>query len=62
MTLKDVAKFKRKLTFGLKTDIRNLVNFHQTLRTLLHIEGVTIFKKGQLQAGLKQLNFKQNPC
>ena len=28
MTLKDVAKFKRKLTCGLKNDIRNLVNFH----------------------------------
>ena len=28
MTLKGVAKFKRKLTCGLKNDIRNLVNFH----------------------------------
>ena len=28
MTLKGVAKFKRKLTYGLKNDIRNLDNFH----------------------------------
>ena len=28
MTLKGVAKFKRKLTCGLKNEIRNLVNFY----------------------------------
>ena len=28
MTLKGDAKFKGKLTCGLKNDIRNLVNFH----------------------------------
>ena len=28
MTLKGEAKFKGKLTCGLKNDIRNLVNFH----------------------------------
>ena len=28
MTLKGNAKLKRKLTCGLKNDIRNLVNFH----------------------------------
>ena len=28
MTLKGVAKFQRKLTCGLKNDIRNLVDFH----------------------------------
>ena len=28
MTLKGVAKFKQKLTCGLKNDIRNLVNFY----------------------------------
>ena len=28
MTLRGVAKFKRKLTCGLKNDIRNLVNFN----------------------------------
>ena len=28
MTLRGVAKFKGKLTCGLKNDIRNFVNFH----------------------------------
>ena len=28
MTLKGVAKFKHKLRYGLKNDIRNMVNFH----------------------------------
>ena len=32
MTLKGDAKFKRKLTSGLKNDIRNLVNFHVSSR------------------------------
>ena len=32
MTLKSDAKFKGKLTRGLKNDIRNLVNFHASSR------------------------------
>ena len=32
MTLKGDAKFKGKLTRGLKNDIRNLVNFHASIR------------------------------
>ena len=32
MTLKDDAKFKGKLTCGLKSNIRNLVNFHGSSR------------------------------
>ena len=28
VTLKGVTKFKRKLTCGMKNDIRNLANFH----------------------------------
>ena len=28
MTLKGIAKFKEKLTCGLKNNIKNLVNFH----------------------------------
>ena len=32
MTLKGVAKFKGRLTSGLKNDIRNLVNFHASSR------------------------------
>ena len=30
MTLKPDAKFRNKLTFGFKCDMRNLMNFHQT--------------------------------
>ena len=32
MTLNGDAKFKGKLTRGLKNDIRNLVNFHESSR------------------------------
>ena len=32
MTVKDDAKCKRKLTCGLKNDIRNLVNFYASSR------------------------------
>ena len=31
MTLKGDAKFKGKLTHGLKNDIRNLLNFHRVI-------------------------------
>ena len=30
MTLKSDAKFEEKLTCGLKNDMRNLANFHQS--------------------------------
>ena len=30
MTLKSDAKFEEKLTSGLKNDMRNLANFHQS--------------------------------
>ena len=33
MTLKGVAKFKQKLTCGLKNDIRNLVNFYARVKS-----------------------------
>ena len=32
MTLKSDAKFEEKLTCGLKNDMRNLGNFHQSTR------------------------------
>ena len=32
MTLKSNAKFEGKLTCGLKNDMRNLLNFHQSTR------------------------------
>ena len=30
MTMKSDAKFEEKLTCGLKNDVRNLANFHQS--------------------------------
>ena len=46
MTLKGDAKFKGKLTRGLKNDIRNLVNFHASSRKLrnMHFDGLVISK------------------
>ena len=46
MTLKGVAKFKRKLTCGLKNDIRNLVNFHASSRKSenLHFDWILLSK------------------
>ena len=46
MTLKGVAKFKRKLTHGLKNDIRHLVNFHASSRKFghLHFDGLLLSK------------------
>ena len=46
MTLKDDAKFKGKLTRGLKNDIRNLVNFHASCRKSdnLHFNGLILSK------------------
>ena len=32
MTLKSDAKFEEKLTSGLKNDMRNLANFHQSMQ------------------------------
>ena len=32
MTLREVAKFKEKLTCGLKNEVGNLVNFHVSSR------------------------------
>ena len=46
MTLKSDAKFKRKLTCGLKNDLRNLVNFHASSRKSenLHFNGLLLSK------------------
>ena len=33
MTLKGAAKFKQKLSFGMKNDIRNLVNFMRAVES-----------------------------
>ena len=32
MTMKSDAKFEEKLTRGLENDMRNLANFHQSIR------------------------------
>ena len=46
MTLTDDAKFKGKLTHGLKNDIRNLVNFHTSSRKSghFHFDGLPLSK------------------
>ena len=46
MTLKGDAKFKGKLTRGLKNDIRNLVNFHVSSRKSenLHFDRILFSK------------------
>ena len=46
MTLKGDAKFKGKVTRGLKNDIKNLVNFHASSRKSenLHFNGFLLSK------------------
>ena len=46
MTLKEDAKFKGKMTRGLKNDIRNLVNFHASSRKSqnLYFDGLFLSK------------------
>ena len=46
MTVKVDAKFKRKLSCGLKNDVRNLVNFHASSRKSenLHFDGLLLSK------------------
>ena len=46
MAMKGDAKFKGKLTRGLKIDIRNLVNFHANSRKSenLHFDGLLLPK------------------
>ena len=46
MTLKSVTKFKGKLTWGLKNDVINLVNFHVTswMSENLHFDRIFLSK------------------
>ena len=46
MTSKGYAKFKGKLTCGLKNDIRNLVNVHPSSRKYENVlfDGLLLFK------------------
>ena len=58
MTLKGDAKLKGKLTRRLKTDIRNLVNFHGSSRKSenLHFDGLLLSKV------YKDLDVKVQKC
>ena len=42
--MKGGAKFKAKLTHGLKNNIRNLVNFHENL----HFDGLLLSKASEV--------------
>ena len=46
MTLREVAKFKEKLTCGLKNEVENLVNFHVSSRKSknLHFDRILLSK------------------
>ena len=46
MTLKGDAKFKEKISRGLKNDIKNLVNFHTSSRKSenLYFYGLLLYK------------------
>ena len=46
MTLKGDAKFKGKLTCGLKNNLKNLLNFHSSSRKSgnLHFDGLLLSK------------------
>ena len=50
MTLKGIAKFKQKLTCGLKNDIRNLINFHASSRKseCLHFDWIFFVQSIQI--------------
>ena len=46
MTLKDDAKFKEKVTCGLKNDVRDMLNFHGSIWKSgnLHFDELLFFK------------------
>ena len=46
MTLKGDAKFKAKLAWGLKNNLRNLINFHASSQKSgnLHFDGLLLSK------------------
>ena len=59
MTLKGDAKFKGKLTHGLKNDIRNLVNFHASNRKSenFHFDGLLLSKAYKVLGEKVQKNY-----
>ena len=59
MTLKGDAKFKGKLTRGLKNDIKNLVNFHASSRKSenLHFDEILLSKAYKVLDGKVQKSY-----
>ena len=59
MTLKGDAKFKRKLTRGLKNDVRIWVNFHVSTRKpgKLYFDGLFLLKSYNFLARKFQRNY-----
>ena len=55
MTQKRDAKFKEKLTRGLKIDLRNLINFHASRRK----NGILLFDGLFLSKAYKDLDEKE---
>ena len=58
MTLKGDAKFKGKMTRGLKNDIRNLVNFHASNQKSENLHFDWLF----LSKAYKDLDEKAQKC
>ena len=52
MTLKSDAKFKEKLTYDLKYDIRNFVNFHPTTQKSENFTSMVNFYPKYMRFGL----------
>ena len=59
MKLKGDAKFKGKLTRGLKNDIRNLVNFHVSSQKCenLHFDGLLLSKAYKISDEIVQESY-----
>ena len=54
MTLKSDAKFKEKLTFGFKYDMKNLVNFHPTTQKSKSFTSMRYFCAKYMRLELKK--------
>ena len=59
MTLKGDAKYKGKLTRGMKNDIKNLVNFHASSQKSenLHFDGFRLSKAYKVSDEKVQKNY-----
>ena len=59
MTLKGDAMFKKRLTGGLKNDIRNLINFHASSRKSenLSFDGTVLSKAYKVLDEIVQNNY-----